>query len=703
MPTDTLHLQPVWLQGSAARKGRYVLGPKLGEGGMGEVREAWDLVLKRTVALKILRAMDPVSLIRFMHEAQLQARVAHPNICRIYDVESTEGAPRIAMQLVDGGRTLADLAHQLTVAEILDIFIQVADAVQAAHRLRLIHRDLKPSNILLEPGPDGRWTAYVCDFGLAMALEEPALTTSHGVRGTPAYMAPEQLRGERKLIGPPTDVFALGGTLFFALYGRLPEGGCLDLPRLLGKRLAPPALPTCPKAPLSKDLETLLRTCLEPDPARRFASMTVLAEELRRLARGEPTQARPPTGSWRSLGRLRPGPRRGFQAAVALGCLGLGLGLLVLNRHLDRTRERRLAVTRRFALAASDLEHDLRMEKMLPSHDLRPGYARIRQRMGVIQAQMAALGADSEGPGRYALGRARLLMGDEAGARQELERAWACGNQGPEVAEALAEALVLAHAPDPGPMDPTKQAGPPASTAEAIPRRLEDLFRPGTGWTVAADDQARALVAFSQKDYAHAAAAARACFVDAPWRFEAATLEALSLQALGRQQALAGDAAGAENTFLQAKEAAQRYLVLAPSDPGLLHVYLIAGLAQASLARSRGALTFGQLAELTRHSQAALRLDPDRPELQDDWLRLSLLQAACLTDQGQDPQPALTSALAFLEARARLPLTPALKADQTLLQWGLASWPHARPKGLAFAGRPAPGWPDPFIPATIGY
>ncbi len=135
--------------------GRYVLGPILGQGGAGEVREAWDVVLCRTVALKVLRKMEPVGLIRFMHEAQIQSRIVHPNICRIYDVDNSGGVPKIAMQLVRGP-TLSQVAHELTVKEIVIILAQVAEAIHAAHRLKLVHRDLKPSNILLERGPDGQ-------------------------------------------------------------------------------------------------------------------------------------------------------------------------------------------------------------------------------------------------------------------------------------------------------------------------------------------------------------------------------------------------------------------------------------------------------------------------------------------------------------------------------------------------------------------
>ena len=149
MPADSPSHQPAWLDSSQPSLGRYILGPILGQGGAGEVREAWDVVLCRTVALKVLRRMEPVGLIRFMHEAQIQSRMVHPNICHLYDVDTSGGIPKIAMQLVRGP-TLAEAAPGLTVLEVVTLLAQVAEAVQAAHRMQLIHRDLKPSNILLE-------------------------------------------------------------------------------------------------------------------------------------------------------------------------------------------------------------------------------------------------------------------------------------------------------------------------------------------------------------------------------------------------------------------------------------------------------------------------------------------------------------------------------------------------------------------------
>jgi len=708
MLTETLQAQPPWLEATAPRLGRYVLGPLLGQGGMGEVREAWDSSLRRTVALKRVRALDPVSLIRFMHEGQLQARVIHPNVCRVYDVESTDGAPRITMQLVPGGRTLADLAPQLTVAELLDLFAQVADGVQAAHRQKLIHRDLKPSNILLEPRPEGGWTPYVCDFGLAMALEEPALTCSQGIKGTPAYMAPEQIRGERHLVGPATDVYALGGSLFFALYGQVPASCCLDVHALLGQRKGLLPLPRCPKQDLPRDLEHLVRRCLEPDPAGRYDSMGTLAEELRRIARGEPARTRPRLPrALRALGRGR--------LAAALACLAAAgfaaaLGMIQHQRRALARAEQRAVLARRFALEADALEADLGMEKLLPVHDLRPAYARAGQRLAALQAQVAALGAEAEGPGRYALGRARFLLGDYAGARRELERAWAAGDRSPEAAEALAMARVAdafrtgaggtwfqggpggPGGPD-GPSQALTQGGPggPAGPGQALPQGDPD--GPGETWL-------RALQAMRRGDFAQAAAAAQASLVDHPWCNAAATLEGLSWLALGGQQALAGDAAGAERSFRRAMDAADRQLALARSDLGLHQVCLMAGRALACHQWPQGAPALATLDHLQRRAEDALRLAPDRPDLQEERLDLSLLKAACQAGRGRNPAAELASAQAFQAAWGRGPHPTCPTTGQALRQWAEAALRPPRPGSGAMNAPIGPG-PERLGPATI--
>ena len=668
MQTDALQVQPPWLTSDHPRTGRYILGPLLGQGGMGEVREAWDVVLRRTVALKILKTMDPLGLVRFMHEAQLHARLVHPNICRIYDVECAEGAPRIAMQWVPGGETLAEVARLLSVDEILALFILVAEAMHAAHRHKLIHRDLKPSNILLERGSDGTWIPFICDFGLAMALDEPALTYSQGVKGTPAYMAPEQIRGERHKVGPATDIYALGGTLFYALFEQVPGNFTLDLEAMMGKRSRPLELPACPKQPLSRELEIILRKCLEPDPDLRFSSMATLAAEFRRLLNKEPIHTRPVGFLERHLPFLRKYRKASLGAALCAAATLVGLG--TLQRHREKASEQRADWTRLFALEAAGLENDLRVERMLPIHDMRPSYARFERHLESIRRRMKILGADAEGPGLYALGRTRFLMGDCAGAQEDLENAWSRGCRGPEVSYILARTLVEAeYRSENQAAFETGAVRPPLAKAT---QRLETLFRQGRGPDGDPDDFAQALLAFHERDYTRAAAGAHASFITHPWQCDSASTESRSLYALGRQKYEAGDLAGAENAFREAVKAAEGYLTVGQSDEGVQHACLLAKRGLAYLQWLDGTLSLEALGPLQAQAQDALTLNADYPEFQEDWLAFALLKAALLTDLKEDPLPELTAALAFLESRSRQPLTPELRADRMLLHGRLA-------------------------------
>src|SRR5262245_22571116 len=156
-----------------------------------------------------------------MREAQAQARVDHPHVCKVFEVQAEGDRPFICMQLING-ETLGQLAPKLSARACVSIVADVADGIEAAHRLGIVHRDLKPANIMLERTPGGDLHAYVMDFGLA---RDVTTTMSHGVVGTPAYMAPEQARGDARELGPRTDVYGLGATLYAALAGEPPFRG----------------------------------------------------------------------------------------------------------------------------------------------------------------------------------------------------------------------------------------------------------------------------------------------------------------------------------------------------------------------------------------------------------------------------------------------------------------------------------------------
>jgi serine/threonine-protein kinase len=633
---------------------------------MGEVREAWDVVLCRSVALKVLRRMDPVSLLRFMREAKAQSRVAHPNICQIYDVDSSEGAPRIAMQLVRGP-TLADAAGTLAPAQVAEILAQVADAVHAAHRLRLIHRDLKPSNILLERSADGTWFPYVCDFGLAIALGEATLTAGQQVNGTPAYMAPEQVQGDRTRIGPATDVFALGGTLYFALHGHPPKGAPAE-----GE--SPAEAGADPAArPVPRDLDRIIGKCLDPDPELRYRSAAALAEDLRHFLRGSPVHAGP-TGF---IGQIWRCWRKTWKVALpgALAAGSLLAGLELEHRHRTLELQRRAEWARTYGSEAAEMEQELRQEMMLPAHDLRPAYARLRTRLETIRALLPAQGKDAQGPGRYTLGLGLFLLGNFAGARMEFEQARAAGFQGPEVElPARAMAGVLAQA-DQESRFVTGRALPPSARALPV-AEAETLFRQQRPPAFEPDEYVLALLAFMRQDYAQAAVHARAAIPAQPW--PSAVLECACLTALGQEAFDAGDFILAEARYGQAMDVARRFAQADQSDERIHHAYLLAARRLATLRLERGEPSLPFLSSLQTFAAQARQLNPDNPDLQDDWLGLAVLKAMALAERDRDPVPELDSALAFFTAQVREPFTVELRADRMLIHWQLAEWAFRR-------------------------
>ncbi len=657
MATESTRQRPPWLDPQQPRAGRYVLGPFLGQGGLGEVREAWDLVLCRTVALKVLQKLDPSNLLRFMQEARIQGRLTHPNACQVFDVDSADGRPRIAMQLVRGP-TLADAAADLTARELAEIMVQVAGAVHAAHQQNLIHRDLKPSNILLERAGSGGWTPYVCDFGLAMEVGEPGLTGPVCVQGTPAYMAPEQLRGERDRIGPATDVFALGGTLSFALRGQVP--GSPPVVRAPG---APPPR----KVP--RDLEHIVTQCMDPEPECRYATAAALAEDLGRFLKGEPVQARPLGPLGRAGRRLRGSWKPALAATLAFACL-LALASRE-HRQLASTSRRRSAWERHFILEAANLERDLQLERELPPHDLRPAYARLRARLGRLQEQVRDLDWEDQGAGHYALGEGRLLLGDWEGARRELELAAARGFQGPEAACLQASALLGAQIRS----EPERAfSGSPeddAGEAARVTAKVEALLRACAGPDGQPGPLGRARVAFLAQDYLHAAELARQALDEDPRQVEAAVLGSLSLSALGCRS---GDRLLAEARFKEAMKTAGRCLPQAQSDETLWHAWLTAGRALATVELERDRLDSVLLAQLKAAGDQALRLDPDDQDLQDDWLGIRILEAQRLEAQHRDPSRELDAAQARLAIWVRPPLGAGLRADRMLVQWLRACW-----------------------------
>jgi serine/threonine protein kinase len=315
--------------------GDYEILRELGRGGMGVVYLANQKSLGRAVAVKVLRPGEATFgplVKRFLEEARHLARLRHPNIVSIHEIGRADQEPYFTMDYVEGQPLSAILAggrpgtppgpasppgpaaetrtftdaesgrdagaasssqprKRLSPTQALAILKQAAAGVQHAHEHGIIHRDLKPGNVLV----DASGHAYVTDFGLARDMAHSSeLTRSGEVMGTPAYMAPEQARGQKDLIGEATDVHALGVILYEMLTGRLPYGN--DAPANVIVRLLTDE-PTPPRRidrRIPRDLETICLKAMAKAPERRYASVKALLEDIRRFEAGEPVLARRP-------------------------------------------------------------------------------------------------------------------------------------------------------------------------------------------------------------------------------------------------------------------------------------------------------------------------------------------------------------------------------------------------------------------------
>jgi tetratricopeptide (TPR) repeat protein/tRNA A-37 threonylcarbamoyl transferase component Bud32 len=290
--------------------GDYELIELLGSGAMGEIYRAHHRTLDRIVALKVIRgaqSWNETFIERFRIEAQLSAKLIHPNIVRIYDVGEVDGRMFYTMDCVDGFNL-----KQLAVGVGLDgvdaarIISKIARATYYAHNQGVIHRDIKPSNILIDKSTH---QPAITDFGLAKNLLDPSdLTLSNEVVGSPAYLAPETIGGGRLAINPLGDIYSLGATLYHLLAGKPPISGSsvADTLHLASRGEIVAIRELVPRVP--KDLETICMKCMELDPKRRYATAELLAEDLERYLTNEPILARPlgPIGQFYRWGCRKP-------------------------------------------------------------------------------------------------------------------------------------------------------------------------------------------------------------------------------------------------------------------------------------------------------------------------------------------------------------------------------------------------------------
>jgi tRNA A-37 threonylcarbamoyl transferase component Bud32 len=290
-----------------ALAGRYELGPLLGRGAMAEVYRATDLLLDRPVAVKLFAAaQDPLDRRRSMDEGRTLARLSAPGLVTVFDLGLVDSRPYLVMELVDGP-SLRDrlLAGPLTVARTTRLGAPLADALAHAHERGIVHRDVKPSNVLL----DEHESPKLVDFGIALLAGGIRLTAANEIVGTPAYLSPEQVRGET--VGPATDVYALGLVLLECLTGEVVYGGTGWLETALARLHRQPAIPSG----LPAGLADLLTAMTSAQPADRPS-----AAECAIILRGPLTS---------TLRIAAPGRRFRWQPAVFVAAAAVAAATLI--------------------------------------------------------------------------------------------------------------------------------------------------------------------------------------------------------------------------------------------------------------------------------------------------------------------------------------------------------------------------------------
>lgn len=308
--------------------GQYELVSEIARGGMGIVYRARQRNLNRTVALKMILSgaiAAPEDVKRFYTEAEAAASLEHPNIVPIYEIGEHEGQHFFSMALVDG-KSLAEPLKDgpLGAKEAAAIMAKVADAIDYAHSKGVIHRDIKPANILIDPKGDPKIT----DFGLARIDEGDSILTRTGlILGTPSFMPPEQASGKVRDIGPASDVYSIGATLYCLITGQPAFQGSSPLETLNMVLNEPPKDPRSYVPSIPRDLQTICLKCLEKRPQDRYPSAGAVSRDLSHFLSGEPITARPPSPVMKLRYWLKKHPKvlsRSFALAAALVVIGLG-------------------------------------------------------------------------------------------------------------------------------------------------------------------------------------------------------------------------------------------------------------------------------------------------------------------------------------------------------------------------------------------
>ncbi|MBN2383701.1 protein kinase [bacterium] len=627
----------------------------LGQGGMGRVYKAWDTELKRMVAIKVIRGDSPELSKRFLQEAYSQARIDHPHVCKIYErgLEGTQSY--IAMPFIEGSN-LSTLQAELNLEQKVKIIKEVAEGLQAAHRLGLIHRDIKPGNIMVEQTDTG-YFPYLMDFGLAKELAQDGMTMSGTIVGTPWYMSPEQARGDIRSLDRRTDIYSLGATFYHLIVGNPPfpdKTGLEVIAKVLSDDPVPPRQ-IIPHLPI--DIETIIMKCMEKDPLARYESAQQLALDLHHYLEGEPISAHRPSLVYRIRKKvIKHKPL--VTAALIVFCALIVFGGFALRTSL-RAREQAHYLIQ-FNQEVRFIDEVMRFASAAPLHDLTREKNMIRERLESLKRSLTSYPDAALAPGYYALGRGYMALHEYEQANDYLQKAWNSGFQGDEVAYALGfslgklyqAALTRIHRID---QEDKRQSEELRAREQYRTPALQYLMNSRT-YQVESPDYAEALIARYEGRVEDALLKAKQALAQKPWLIEAQKLIADMYLEQYLQAIFNNDRDQLRTLFQKSQEAYLAALAAGPSDT---ETYLgLADLYREQIDISMlGVLDYSEEAfqkglEACSH---ALITDPEN--------QLALVKKAYLflkwgrivyEVQGQDPLPIYSQAIETAQEAVRL-------------------------------------------------
>lgn len=582
---------------SGEQIGAYKIVREIGRGGMGAVylAERADEQYQKYVAIKLLkRGMDTDDLLRhFRRERQILATFDHPNIARLHDGGSTEtGLPYFVMEYVDG-KPIDDYCdeHELNITQRLELFQQVCAAVSYAHRNLVVHRDIKPTNILVT----SEGVPKLLDFGIATIVqtEEPGMTAT-GVRlMTPEFASPEQAQGLP--VTTASDVYSLGVVLYELLTGRSPyhftnrtpievarviTSADLSLPSAMihtaeAKPRTTISFRKIPEGNLDRlrrrlqgDMDNIILMALRKEPERRYQSVEQFSEDIRRHLEGLPVIARKDTFSYRASKFVQ--RNKVTVAAAVFAILALLISATVAGIIQWRANQQ-ARMLQEFGAEAARIEGIMRFAYLMPLHDISPEREIVMKRMRAINARMAELGTNAQGPGHYAIGRAFMALQQYEDARKHFERALnENGYRTPEVAYSYGLTLAMLYQTE-------LQAAARISSKELRETRMKEIqrdykdpavsfIREGRG-SSEYSEYAEAVVEFLDERYEKSTQKSEKAMQQTPWLYESKRLEAESYRKMGQKFYKEGNHSEALTSFTKAQEAFKNSILKGASDP----------------------------------------------------------------------------------------------------------------------------------------